>query len=297
MPTLAHSKEKLKIIHATTASTVLNHPVNEKALKGEGVIKFTIYDNPLLDTEQVKDIIEECGGEDTYAFQTEYLCNVIRHEESVCLPSFSSNNIYNELVSDDYIVASLDNAGSRDKTAYIEAVCIEGKIYVTYAHTFPPMTDTETKANFLKTRKYNKLVGDIAGVAAVEFNKEGIVFQFPSKTGFEEMLVELNGAFRREELFINSELKELIDCVESTRFNKSRTDYERTSLHGHGDLIDALKYLYRMKKLFELNEKKRQEQQKKILANDYDSTAYIHELKRQYKEKQLAEGFKFKRGK
>jgi hypothetical protein len=295
MPTLAHSKEKLKIIHCTTPSMDYEHPINVLATSNiDNVIKLTIYDNPLLDTEQIDTIIEECGGVNTYAFQTEYMCEVVRHEASACLPSFSSANIFTEDVNDCYIVGSWDDAGSRDNSAYVEGVYINNKIHVIFSHTFPAMTDTETKATFLKTRKYNKLVGDIAGVSAVEFAKHGINFQFPNKVGWEEMLVELDGAFRRGDILIHSSLKELIGCLESTKFNKNRTDYERTIKYAHSDLLDSVKYLWRMKHLFTLNQKQRQRQDQ-LEAVSYDNTSYIHELKRQLKEKKLAENFKFKR--
>jgi hypothetical protein len=295
-PTVLHSKETLKLLHCSTPSLYLDHPFHTYTLESKPFIKLSIYENPMLTPEMIADECKEQGGEHSFSWRTEYLVEIMKDERLVALPSFDPmRNVYHETVEDEYTIGSFDLGGTRDNTAYVEAVMIEGIIYVTHCHSFPPMTSVKDKADYLKTRKYNKLIADISGQSAIEFNNNEVYFQYPSKTDWETMLIELNTAFHKEELLLSHELVDLVECCNTATLNKQRSDYERSTKFGHYDYIDALKYLWRVRKLFVQNQKKRQKESERELVS-YENTSYIIHLKKLKKERELAESFKFKRG-
>lgn len=251
-PTLIRSKEKVKIIHATTPSpTHIDHPLHALFDK-KPTVRLTIYDNPKFDKATIDKIIDDCGGVDSHAYRVEYMCQITRNEELTLLPAFDDNRHVIESIDtrNCYLLASFDSGGTKDRSAYVEAVLTNDQIRVVYSRDWPPMTPVDDVVNFLRTRKYNKIIGDVLGQVEVEYAQRGMYFVHPSKSDFETMLVELNAAFRNNEIAIEfcDENINLIEQCQAGMFNNTRKDFGRTEKFGHCDLIAALNYLYRMRK-------------------------------------------------
>lgn len=61
----------------------------------------------------------------------------------------------------------------------------------------------------------------------------------------EARLSAVRDAFANGRILIHPRCTKMISHLRAARWNKQRTDYERTELHGHFDLLDALVYLWR----------------------------------------------------
>jgi PBSX family phage terminase large subunit len=88
------------------------------------LIKYTIYDNPLINEQTLQEVIADFPlGEQDPEFRREYLCEIIRNEESAVIPEFTTA-IEKEIVKevkrpafyDSYV--SMD-IGFRDQTAVL----------------------------------------------------------------------------------------------------------------------------------------------------------------------------------
>lgn len=62
----------------------------------------------------------------------------------------------------------------------------------------------------------------------------------------EARLSSLRDAFANGRIVVHPRCTKLISHLRACRWNKNRTDFERTDLHGHFDLVDALVYLWRV---------------------------------------------------
>lgn len=83
---------KGRVIYATTPPANMDcHYLNEihpKLLKTNSIVTFNIYENPLLDKEDIRLIIERSGGVDSPSFKREYLCELIPRNDLRLTPNF-----------------------------------------------------------------------------------------------------------------------------------------------------------------------------------------------------------------
>jgi hypothetical protein len=66
----------------------------------------------------------------------------------------------------------------------------------------------------------------------------------------EARLSAVRDAFSNGQIVLSPACTKLASHLRAARWNKQRTDYERTALHGHFDLLDALVYLWRAAESF-----------------------------------------------
>lgn len=62
----------------------------------------------------------------------------------------------------------------------------------------------------------------------------------------EARLSAVRDAFANGQIVVHPRCTKLISHLKACRWNKRRTDFERTTTHGHFDLVDALVYLWRI---------------------------------------------------
>ena len=70
-----------------------------QAEKGKYYIKKTIYDNPLIEERQIKDLIEASGGEESDAWRREYLAEFITSAKDAVLPE-ANDVLMSEITQD-----------------------------------------------------------------------------------------------------------------------------------------------------------------------------------------------------
>ena len=70
-----------------------------QAEKGKYYIKKTVYDNPLIEERQIKDLIEASGGEESDAWRREYLAEFITSAKDAVLPE-ANDALMSEITQD-----------------------------------------------------------------------------------------------------------------------------------------------------------------------------------------------------
>lgn len=270
---------KGRMLHLGTIPPDLSHPfMTETVFKAEcedRYFEFTIHDNPRLDESQKLQAIEDCGGEDTDEYQREYLCKRTRTPHLMVCPKFQRNMVeklfYLPLYTWFEVIG--DWGGVTDKTVILcgwyDTETLEFKIYdevVSEPHT----ASTETVEGIRRLIAYKEnlkveLEGippphnyghrgqpltawlDVPGQMQVDLNKlHKLNVRVPLKDDLASGIKMLNHYLDKYLIKIHPRCKFLLKSLEEAKFNKKRTDFERTEALGHCDAIAAIIYFLRM---------------------------------------------------
>jgi hypothetical protein len=260
-PMLLHSRGKL--IHLTTPSPIIDHPLHTTTLpkcQAEGALYVrTIYDNPLLDDEQIQSAIDDSGGESSIDFRREYLCEIVRDTSTVVVPSF--NHLKHTSPDAKYLEGSppsvvLDWGGIRDHTAALFGCWDWQHRRLNIFKELHFMQNTSSGDVVRAVREELLLLGwseteitiyaDAPGQLMVDLAIEhDFHVVMPPKQDKDAAVNALNVAFHKNDILVNPACKDLIQVLRSGQFNKNRTDFARTSVMGHLDLLMAAVYMWR----------------------------------------------------
>ncbi len=232
------------------------------------LIRFTIYDNPLMTPEKIAQILDRWPDrENNTEFRREYLCEVITEDDDAVVPEFNKE-LQREVVREWQRPAFFDSytamdIGFVDLTFVIFAyydfknnkVIIEDELVMNGKE----MT-TESLAKSIKEKEAviwkNSFTGDqkpvylrIADnnlILINDLNRLHHLPFFPTKKDDAEMqLNNLRINMSQKKIIINPRCVNLIKHLNFAVWNKKRTSYERSPENHHYDGIDALKYLMR----------------------------------------------------
>lgn len=258
-PHLLHTRGHM--YHLTTLPTVPGHPFEvetiPEAVLNDSFFKFTIYDNPLLDEDQIAQAIKDSGGINSVTFKREYLCESVRDENILIVPEFNESIHVRETSRPGYAKwqVVLDAGGIKDKTvAFLTYYDFElGKGIVDDERVFEPNTSTEMIVAALRNMEHGVLehqlvrYGDVTGQGMVDMRQtHGYQILPVHKEDWEANINALKVAVGGDRWLINPRCRFLIASLNSGTFNKTRTDFERTSVLGHCDAIAAFMYANRM---------------------------------------------------
>lgn len=254
-PTLLHSRGR--IIHLTTPAVSPSHYFNEKLIpefeaKGH-LIKRTVYENPLLTETDIKEAMDQSGGEHSAHWQREYLCNIILDKSTLVVSQFdpqvhvkaSKGPFYNYWTS-------VDMGGVRDNTVWLLFTWdqAQDKVVILEELSFPPSTPTSVIVSALKGRESaypikNRYV-DASGQTLTDLYSLGYPCALPIKTDWLANLELLNAAFHKNEIVIDPGCRLLIKTLQLSSFNQSKTDFTRQTDIGHSDALASAMYGFRM---------------------------------------------------
>ncbi len=260
-----------KIILASTPPKTSAHPfiteyVNKARIQGNLVTK-TIYDNPLIDKDELEKIKEEYGGVDSIEFQREFLCRVLISEEHAVVPEFTYS-LKEKIVKewerapfyDCYVAMDL---GVKDFTVVLFAwydfraskliiedeFCINGQKF-----------NTTALAQGIKTKESDNFTDKLSGEQRLPYLRvsdnsltvindlwqlHGLRFLATAKTDADAALNNMRVLLQNERIIINPRCKTLINHLESAIWNKNKSSMDRSVEGGHFDAVDSLKYLVR----------------------------------------------------
>lgn len=238
------------------------------------LIKYTIYDSPMLTEERRQEIINRYGGVDNPKFRCEYLCEISIAPESMVVGEFTPEKelqivkqhqrppIYDAYVSMD--------VGFRDLTGVLFA-------YYDYLNATIVIEDefvlrgteltTDYLANIIKNKEAEIFIASnglpIQPTLRIADNNNlilindlqrlhNLTFLATKKDNKDAQINELKMLVKQNRVSINPRCKNLLYHLRAARWNKSFTDFERLKddktlnlLGGHADLLDALIYLVR----------------------------------------------------
>jgi len=260
-PTLMHAKKHKgagRIHHLTTPAKEIDHPFHTQTLskcKANGALfVMDITTNPLLTRDEIDEEIEILGGSDSVHTQRELFCRIVRDSSITVCPEFNESYVKEFNIPQVYapIVAG-DFGGVRDKHAFFLMWFDkrDNKIKIWDERIFDPQTSTLSIVNelydFERSLNYGEDLPrwlDAPGQLLVDLSDEPYNYPatLPKKNTLDESVVELRRPFRRNEIEIHPRCDFLIRSLRSGRFNKNKTDFERTVEFGHLDAIAALIY-------------------------------------------------------
>lgn len=274
LPTLTHTGGN--IVLASTPPVDEEHDFYsfiEQAEMEHRLVKKTIYENPLLDKDQVSRIVKEMGGIDSERFRREYLCELIRDSESVVFPEFDDILIKETVKEwpkppffDSYVAMDL---GGRDLTAVLfgyydfraDKLVIEDEVVMDFKlrnQNLEVLTtrimDKETELwtsgiTGEKTRPYAR-VSDINYLVTQEifkYSNQQLMFTNAKKDQNESAINNLRVMIANRKIIINPRCVNLIRHLKHCKWNNNLTkaDFSRSAENGHYDTVKALQYMSR----------------------------------------------------
>ena len=252
MPTLLKSRGR--IFHVTTLSRIEDHPLHTviipKAEAQGSLFKFPTTDCPLYTKEQLDEMCEEVGGQDSIAWRREFMCQMVRDTSIVAVPEWADIYIKEfELPASYKPLISGDVGGVRDKSAFLlitydylrsKALVVDERVFEHHTPSTTIMADVkEMEATYSRGKTIPRFV-DAPGQLQVDLAQAGFPCALPKKDSFESSLNFLRSSLPTIE--IHPRCKQLIACLRFARLNNQRTDFERTAEHGHADAIMAIIY-------------------------------------------------------
>lgn len=256
-PQLLHSGGKL--LHVTSPSEEPEHYLHTEVLPkcdlNSSLFRFTIFDNPRLTEAQIDKARELCGGEQTIAWQREYLAKIIRDQSVVCVPEFSEAVHVLDYVRPEhsYYCTAIDTGGVRDKTVALLMTYdfLNAKVVVVDERIFDANSITDDMVGEIKAMESGLTVrqryADAPGQLLVDLRlKHDYAALLPNKDDWEAGLNAVRLMMSQGKLLISSACPFLIQTLKAATFNKQRTDFSRSDALGHMDALAALMYGVRM---------------------------------------------------
>jgi hypothetical protein len=235
----------------------------DKAASGDAYVMLTIYDNPMLNAQQIDEIAVECGGYQSTAFRREYLCERVVEETRAIVPEFrEERHVAFPVISPAHHYwhrcESLDSAGGKKhKTGALFAYYDFGRAKLVIENEFLiPGHETTTRriAEEVVTAEeevgysiITRRVGDnnnpiLLRDLGTEFN---LHFMPTTKEELNAMVNKVRLWFLSDRIEIHPRCAKLIGALKAGIWNLQRTEFAESDAHGHFDLIAALVYLVR----------------------------------------------------
>lgn len=260
-----------KLILATTPPVDSDHDFltfYEEAERNGTLTKKTIYDNPMLTDEMLKECIEESGGINTEWFRREYCCEIIKNSDNSVIPEFTEE-LKAEIVKewplppyfDTYV--SMD-IGFKDLTVILfgyydfragkliiqDEIVKEGKdLHLPELSKEIAQTEDKLWSNPYsgEVKIPNARVSDIDYIVISELAKHSngrITFSAVNKDNKDATLNNLRVMLMQKRIIIHPKCKTLISHLTHVRRkSKDSNLFARSTDHGHYDAVDAICYM------------------------------------------------------
>lgn len=270
-PQLIRSNGKIK--HITTVSEDEDHYIHTEILPKceltNSVSRYQVYDSPSISLAQIDEAAKLCGGKDTPTFRREYLAIIERNLQTVIVPMFNKERhvATNIMPSHCNWILAWDMGGSRDLDAcnllyfdYERAKVVVKKNLVWQPGTntrqiVAELKDLEESLGICKWGDDRKTPTELQSIFRYGDGPAKLLLDvsvdekyhivMPEKTNQPAAVNALDIAFSRDEIEIDPECVHLISSLTNGKWNKQRTDFERTKALGHFDSGMALVYAYR----------------------------------------------------
>jgi len=254
-------KQQGRQVYISTPAKTPSHPFNImwEAAQEEGKLKvYTIYDNPVLTSEDILEIIKEQGGADSIGFRREYMCQNVRDTGGLIVPKFELRHVIGsklEVPTHATKWIAGDIGGIRDKSVLhvFGRNLINNAIVILDEVVFEPNTDIMEIGKTIRSLTLTHQVQsfhvwlDAHGQTLVDLHHMcGIMATLPPKQDRDGAIAALNAAFFRDELYVASNCKFTSESLLNCMFNEKRTDFLRSESYGHADAIMSAVYGYRV---------------------------------------------------
>lgn len=243
------------------------------------IVKFTVYDSPMVDEEKIKKIIARYPqGEADPKFRCEYLCEIAVDEDVLVVPELNAQlerdivrpvqrpPFYDAYVSGDPAVTDLTgmlfgyydfaNAqviildelvmGGSSSSKLTTQEIADGIVRKENMHFYEEFTG-------LKIPPHKRIMDNNLKILMNDLNIEhGLLFEATQKDNKDAQINKLRMMIRQGQIIIHPRCKNLLYHIKSAKWNKKKDGFERvkatkdgTLPAHHCDLLDALIYLIR----------------------------------------------------
>jgi len=259
----------IKIIYASTPPEDTTHPsldiVLSKMLRNQTLVKFTIYDSPIMTPEKIKEL-ELMYADKPNQWRREYLAELVANDDRRVCPEFSRDSHVTDYLPLDrdpqiyeqdlrYSGLIVADYGIVDQAGILGGWYdhLENKLVVDFEHAekamglrgFKEVLDEmqEKLEDWCEPVDY---CIDIFEQAGFELRNEYMMtFRRPTKSKLEDQVGVLRNAIANDRVVVNPRCKNLILQLEQGLWKETEKvkDFERTEQFGHLDLIAALTYM------------------------------------------------------
>lgn len=260
-------------ILASTPSKTSDHEfitefLQPAEIKGR-LIKYTIYDNPMMTPEKIKEIINRfpSGAQDP-DFRREYLCEVLNNSDLAIVPEFSKKieeETVKELVRPPFYDAYVSmDIGNKDLTVVLfgywdfknSVLVIEDELVATGNDLLMDRlsNNIRKKEEGLWTNKlsgefkppYLRVSDDNNQIMLNELAITHNILFLPTKKDNKDAYINmLRMMVADKQLYINPKCKTLIYHLRNGSWAKNKKTFARSADAGHYDALDSLIYLVR----------------------------------------------------
>lgn len=260
-------------ILASTPSKKVDHDFIEYFLRpaefNEKLIKYIIYDNPLLSKAKIQEIIDRFPlKEKDPEFRREYLCEVINNSDLSIIPEFTKEieeEIVKELTRPPFYDAYVSmDIGFKDLTVVLfgyydfkngvlvieDEISQDGKVLLIpkFAQVIKSKEEGlwtsplsgEFRPPYLRVADNNNLI--MLNQLTYDHN---ILFIPTAKDNKDAHLNNVRMMIANKQIIINPRCKTLIYHLRNGSWNRTMKDFARSPDAGHYDAIDSLIYLVR----------------------------------------------------
>ena len=231
----------------------------------------TIDDNEALDPYEKAEFIKAAGGPEAPTCKREYYGVRVRESSRVVLPEFDSDrHVRPAGVVPEYAhcYVALD-PGMRDKLAIghafwdferaklvVQRSFAEANITTAVAADYLKQTERELwhvpgaelrywGGNAFKLNPYLRVSDTDLRMISDLCIEHGITVHPTAKDDADAQLYSLRNAFLRDKIEIWDDAHELAVQCKAATWNENRTDWQRSDVHGHYDLVAMLIYMWR----------------------------------------------------
>ena len=261
LPTLLSTGGQL--IHFFTPALLPDHPIHTDTMVrcelANALFTYDIHSCPLYTPEQIFEMCEAIGGEESTAWKREFLVQITKDSTKLCVPEFESEIHTSPAIKAPEFAKywiSIDFGGVRDMHA-AQLYCYDhraNKMLVLDERVYEANTSTAEIVAGINQLKQGleecEVWADAPGQLRIDLQQQfGLYVRFPLKDEFHASLSVLREGFRLNQIAVDVKCKHLILTLKNATFNSSRTDFLRTIALGHADSLACLIYGWRQRNL------------------------------------------------
>jgi hypothetical protein len=217
--------------------------------------RYTVYDSPSITPEMIEEAARRCGGYETDAFKREYLAEIIRPSTLMVIPDYNEHRHVNDFTAPTscHWHVTIDWGGVRDLTVALLHTYdfIINKWLVWDERMWPANTPSSKILAELQEWEdgfpIHSRWADVPGQLQVDLVEQGYEVQIPAKSDWLASVNNMAVLFSTDKIILHPRCEFLRKSCRAGMFNKTRTDFTRTSVDlGHCDALAALMYAVRM---------------------------------------------------
>jgi hypothetical protein len=232
------------------------------------VVERTIEDNPRLSRAEKDEFILAAGGLENETCQREYFCKRIRSPSRVVVPEFEDRHVVASPVPRYARAFTALDPGIRDMCGILWAYWDFERAKLVIQRSWAERnTNTNALIRILRTNE-NELwnsqsqlvywdkdrfkpnpslrVSDVEARLVIDMQQlHGLKVIQARKDDRLAAIHALRNAFLQDRIEIHPDAREAIAHIKNATWNKQRTDFDRSDLYGHFDVLAAAIYLWR----------------------------------------------------